>query len=449
MNWKVWLATLALGLGAAIAAAQSGPEKPAVPNHAPPALDPRITQPARITEYDPPPLPEQVTLPLGPVHRIAADAAAVPIGRDHWDRALAAIRGGLAFLRQSQHESGGWLVGAAAAPTDQADRPAPVAVAVTALAIKAIIQADPETPGNGRFRSAVRFVLSARRADGSFDTSSLANYITASVVMGLSALDDREVADELLEAVHWLQVSQWDQGEGLGARQDWYGGAGYGSHGRPDLSNTQTMLDALYDAGISPDEPAMQRALAFISRAQNLQATNKAAWAGNDGGFVYTPANGGESMASEAAGEGRAGELVAAGEPRSLRSYGSMTYAGFKSMLYAGLSPGDVRVRAAYDWIRRHWTFEENPGLGPQGLYYYLHTMARALRVAQQNSVQDVHGTSHNWREELIDSLARRQRPDGSWRNEADRWLEGEPVLATIYSLLALEEALKPVEPSP
>jgi len=123
-----------------------------------------------------------------------------------------------------------------------------------------------------------------------------------------------------------------------------------------------------------------------------------------------------------------------------------MTYAGFKSMLYAGLSPDDIRVRAAFDWIRRHWTFDENPGLGQQGLYYYYHTMARALAVSQQTMVTDIDGVAHNWRQELIDALLARRREDGSWQNSADRWLEGEPVMATIYAVLALEETLKPVE---
>src|SRR5690606_11346077 len=151
----------------------------------------------------------------------------------------------------------------------------------------------------------------------------------------------------LRETVALLEKSQWDQSEGLSAAQDWFGGAGYGGHGRPDLSNTQMFLDALYDAGLSPDEPAFQKALAFVSRTQNLKATIPAEGVCDDGGFIYTGVGGGESMASEAAGEGRNGELIT-GRPRSLRSYGSMTYAGFKSLLYAGLSPDDIRVRAAF-----------------------------------------------------------------------------------------------------
>ena len=39
---------------------------------------------------------------------------------------------------------------------------------------------------------------------------------------------------------------------------------------------------------------------------------------------------------------------------------------------------------------------------------------------------------------ELIAALVKRQKPDGSWVNENNRWLEGEPNLVTGYALLAL-----------
>jgi squalene-hopene/tetraprenyl-beta-curcumene cyclase len=409
-------------------------------------LDARI-DPQRVTEYDPPPLAQPVVLPVPPEFRIATEADRVPVSAGHFAKARKAIDAGLASLRPAQGTTGGWLTEVRIGPTDRPDQPSPIAVAVTALAVKAMVQADPSTVEDVRFQLALRFVRSGRRDDGAFEGGALTNYVTSMVVMALATIDRHDFHDELADASAWLEGNQWDQSEGLSPRQDWFGGAGYGNRGRPDLSNTQTMLDALYEAGMSPDEPAVQRALSFVSRAQNLRATNKAAWAGSDGGFVYTPANGGESMASEAAGEGRSGRAVAAGQPRSLRSYGSMTYAGFKSMLYAGLSPDDVRVRAAFDWVRRHWTFDENPGLGQQGLYYYYHTMARALRAAQQDVIEDIDGNAHNWREELIDALVARQRDDGAWINSADRWLEGEPVMATIFAVLALEEALKPVLP--
>lgn len=407
-------------------------------------LDPRI-DPDKVTELDLPPLPEQVVLPMPPWFRLSERAAEVPIPEDVWNRAMQAIRDGVAYLRTQQDEQGGWLADLQATPTDQPDAPSPIAIAVTALAMKAIAQPGDLRMKDPSVKRAANFIRTAQRRDGSFDGGSLSNYVTSCVITGLTSVNEIQFATEIHRATKWLQVTQWDQGEGVGARQDWFGGSGYGNRGRPDLSNTQMMLDALYDAHMSPDEPAVQRALLFVSRAQNLKATNAAEWAGNDGGFIYTPANGGESMASEAAGEGRWGENIPEGQPRSLRSYGSMTYAGFKSMIYAGLSQNDIRVRAAFDWIRRHWTFEENPGLGQQGLYYYYLTMARTLTIAQQHIITDIEGVDHNWRVELIEALLKRQASDGSWKNEADRWLEGEPVMATTYALLSLEEALKPI----
>ncbi len=408
-------------------------------------LDDRIQQ-ERLTESELPPLQHEVVLPKPPEHRIATDPDDVPISEEHWERANDAIERGLRWLLQSQDESGGWMTGVRTVPTDEPDRPSPIAVAVTALAVKAIVQADPDAlQRDQRVWNALRFIRQTQRDDGSFEGGALTNYVTSSVVMAMASLDDPDFQDNIQDAVRWLQSNQWYQEQGVRPEHDWFGGAGYGGHGRPDMSNTQMMLDALYDAGMSPDEPAFQRALAFLSRAQNLSETNLSEWAGDDGGFIYTPAGGGESMASEAAGEGRRGELIPAGEPRSLRSYGSMTYAGFKSMMYAGLSADDVRVRAAFDWVRRHWTFDENPGMGLQGLFYYFHTMARALNVAQQHVIEDIDGLSRNWREEMIDAIIERQDEGGSWRNEADRWLEGEQVMATVYALLSLEEAIKPV----
>lgn len=406
------------------------------------ALDDRI-DPEKVGKMDPPTLPETITLPLPPTFRIADSPDHLPISEAHWAKAIGAIDRGLAYLREQQDQSGGLLTEVRIGPTDQPDRPSPVAAAVTAMAIKAMVQRDGDAVNSPHCRRALDFVLSARNPDGSFEGGALSNYVTSVVVSALASLDDPSFGAEIIGGTDWLMKSQWHQAQGLAIEDDWFGGAGYGNRGRPDMSNTQMMLDALYDAGISPDEPAFQRAVAFLSRAQNLSETNPAEWAGDDGGFIYTPAGGGESMASEAAGEGRYGELIPEGQPKSFRSYGSMTYAGFKSLLYAGLSPDDIRVRAAFDWIRRHFTFDENPGLGQQGLYYYYHAMARALVVSQQNMIEDGEGETHSWREELIDAIVDRQREDGSWVNEADRWLEGQPVMATVYSVLALEEALK------
>lgn len=81
---------------------------------------------------------------------------------------------------------------------------------------------------------------------------------------------------------------------------------------------------------------------------------------------------------------------------RMSRSYGSMTYAGLKSFIYAGLTKDDPRVKAAWNWINNNWTLDENPGMklnspdvARNGLFYYYHTLTRALKEYGETTVKD------------------------------------------------------------
>src|SRR5439155_23090206 len=99
-------------------------------------------------------------------------------------------------------------------------------------------------------------------------------------------------------AVEFLTQLKWAEGDKKDPSSDFYGGAGYDSKSRPDLSNTQIFHDALKDAGLPPDDPAFKKALIFVSRCQNLKSeTNDQPWAKkiDDGSFNYTPATGGRT----------------------------------------------------------------------------------------------------------------------------------------------------------
>ncbi len=235
--------------------------------------------------------------------------------------------------------------------------------------------------------------------------------------------------DKLIDrAEGFLKGIQWDDGESHDETSNSYGGFGYGSHKRPDLSNTSFAVEALRAAGTDADDEAIKKALLFISRCQNLESehnTTKFAPRNPDNGFYYTCAAGGSSQAGETPNGG-------------LRSYGSMTYAGLKSMIYAGVGPDDPRVDAAMKWIRKHYGVNANPGMGDNGLYYYYHVFAKALDAAGEDQIVDQDGVQHDWRRDLRAELIRRQRSNGSWVNENARWLEGEPGLVTGYALLAL-----------
>jgi squalene-hopene/tetraprenyl-beta-curcumene cyclase len=115
-----------------------------------------------------------------------------------------------------------------------------------------------------------------------------------------------------------------------------------------------------------------------------------------------------------------------------------MTYAGLKSMLYAGVKADDQRVQAALGWLRKHYTFDENPNMGEAGLYYYYHTLAKALDAVGEEKFTDAAGKEHDWKAELTAAIAQRQQADGSWVNATSRWMEGDANLVTAYALLAL-----------
>ena len=381
-------------------------------------------------------------IPFPPCHRIATDPANMAIPEEEAVLFRQAMSQGVKWLLEHQDTNGGWGGGATAKPTTQPDGWAsPAAAAITGLGLKAVAQSGAPTAS---LEPAISRLERATRGDFGFENDPLANYIIAAVASGLASLDDPAYQETIATGVELLRKNQWDGQEGLLIEQDWYGGAGYGNRGRPDLSNTQVMLDALHDAGVSSNDETFQRAVVFLSRCQNRQASNSAEWCGNDGGFVYTAANGGESLASEVAGHGRHGNENLNGTARSLRSYGSMTYAGYKSMLYAGLQSDDPRVGAAMDWLRNNWSTTENPGLGQQGFFYYVYTMSRALYASGLNEITETDGETHDWRLELGQALIARQSKDGYWVNPASRWLEGRKDLATIYAVLALEEILKP-----
>jgi squalene-hopene/tetraprenyl-beta-curcumene cyclase len=276
---------------------------------------------------------------------------------------------------------------------------------------------------------ALKWILDHRQADGGIYVadSKHRNYETALATLAIAeANKNGEYADVLKGTDAFLKGIQWAGEESDTA----YGGAGYGSHSRPDLSNTSFLIDALRSTGTDADSEAIQRALIFVSRTQNLETEHnqtKFASLNPDGGFYYTPAAGGTSQAGETPNGG-------------LRSYASMTYAGLKSMLYAGVGPDDKRVKAALAWISKNYSLEQNPGMGSAGQYYYYHIFAKSLAATGKDVLVDDKGVEHNWREELAAELNSRQQDDGSWINtDNDRWLEGDPNLVTGYALLALD----------
>ena len=111
----------------------------------------------------------------------------------------------------------------------------------------------------------------------------------------------------------------------------------------------------------------------------------------------------------------------------------------------AGPARHDPRVQAAQKWIVENYSVDENPGMPKgkehQGLFYYYLSMGKALRLMGARTLKLPDGTEAEWARDLGDKLVALQRADGSWVNEhEERWLEGDPLLATAYAAVALAE---------
>lgn len=351
------------------------------------------------------------------------------------ERASPAIGRALRFLVSVQGKDGGWKGFTGASDP-----------AITALVTEALARRPEFGPRHEVVKRGVQFVLRYRQPDGGIydPQQGYANYHTSIALMCLSSMEEESLGPVIKAAQSYLKGLQWKEdkrdsaGKSVDASHPFYGGAGYGRERRPDLSNTQMMVEALHASGLPASDPAYRRALTFITRCQMCSSNDQVfARGASDGGFIYTTANGGES---------KAGTDVVNGQP-VLRSYGSMTYAGFKSMLYAKVSRDDPRVTAAWGWIRGHYTLESNPNMpddkAVQGLFYYYHVFAKALAAWGEPAVVDLAGKKHDWRADLCEQLIRRQGVDGSWINTADRWQEDNACLVTAYCLLALDAALR------
>ena len=343
-----------------------------------------------------------------------------PEARAAWENTrLEMTAFGAEYLRRNQEENGGWT-------TEKG-------IGTSVVVLLGLLRAGypMEDPAVER---GLDYVLRAVQADGGIYTPGghIPVYESCLALSCFAYAKSRfgtDRFDAILEnGEAFVRGQQYSEENGTSPDDKAYGGLGYGKKSRPDLSNTQFFVDTLRDLGADFNDEAIQRAVTFVERCQNYPSGDENETAPIDeddaGGFFYT------CMANE----NPAGQETDGG----LRSYGSITYAGLKSLIYAGLTESDPRVEAAVGWIRKNYSTTKNPGLGLRGLYYYYHTMSRTMDVLGGEYFADDAGVSHFWKGELIEVFSRRQRPDGSWVNSNPMWFESDPNLVTGYALIVL-----------
>ncbi len=342
---------------------------------------------------------------------------------------------GLNFLKSKQNaETGQW---GDAEP-----------VAFTGLAISSLLLAPERKQTDAlppEVQKGIAFLMKSVQPDGGIYVKARANYNTSLALTALLLAPSAEREPTLLAARRFIIGQQNDFDEKGKNDNPFDGGVGYGTPkpnnpAHADLSNTHFALEALYyaqslladkgDAGKNEPQLNYGAAIQFIQNCQNRPETNKASWVSTDvkdaGGFIYSP------------GETRGGEVKTKDGRTALRSYGSISYAGMLSFIYAGLDKSDPRVKAVLQWITENYTLDENPGLGAEGLFYYYHTMAKALAITGVDFLKTKDGKVIDWRADLAKKLLNLQQSDGSWANSAGRWMESDTTLTTAYMLMAL-----------
>jgi squalene-hopene/tetraprenyl-beta-curcumene cyclase len=301
---------------------------------------------------------------------------------------------------------------------------------ISGLVVAALLRSG-QSPKEPVIAKALTFLEMSVQKDGGIYDKYLANYTTCVALMAFREANTNGKYDTIIKsASNFVKGLQLDEST-TDLSKLFAGGFAYGKEGgKPDASNTAFAIEAMLAAGVDKNDPAIKRALEFMSKCQNLPGEYnplgfaKKASTDDKGGITYTPDPKDNQYATADGG---------------LRSLGGMTYGGLKSFLYAGVSKDDPRVQAAIGWIRNHYTLEENPGLGQSGLYYYYHVFAKAMEALGENPFADAKGKKHHWKRELFDALAKRQQADGSWRNGTDKTFgEGDPNLATAFAILSL-----------
>ena len=289
---------------------------------------------------------------------------------------------------------------------------------------------------------AVKFILSCVQKDGGVyqklegrPGGGLSNYNTATCMIALHSTHREDLVPYVQKAREFVAASQYT-GDYI-----YQGGLGYDASTKrnyTDLSNSLFGFEAmrltegvedLKDKTEKKTDLDWDAARKFLERLQNNESSDK----GNAGGFPYRPD------------ESKAGSVTNADGKVAFSSYGSMTYAGLLSMIYCKVDRNDPRVRSAFDWSVNHWSLEENPGMGPQGLYFFYHVLTKSLAAYGQDSLPVKDKSAVNWRAELVKKLLALQKTtsDGQvyWVNESGRFMESDKVLCTAYCILGLEIA--------
>ena len=293
---------------------------------------------------------------------------------------------------------------------------------------------------------AIGFVLDHVQPDGSIYGEDLGcgwpTYETALSILALLATRNPVYSDIIEDAVDWLVEAQNDEDKNY-ARYGHpgfkcldpstcpaYGGWNYNLAGvsrrsdgrsylRSDNSNSQFAIMALKAAeaeGYAVPDDVWQKAETWVTQCQYP-----------NGGCTYQ----------------------APGLPNHMHAYGSMTAAAIWELGVMGIPLDDARIQDGLAWLKRFYSYHDNPQEGARWHYYYLWTATRAFLHAGLPGQLNAEPPLEGWYYDFAGYLVEYQQPDGSWHNleELDPPYRPADVLVTEYALLVLLKVTISVTP--
>ncbi len=312
---------------------------------------------------------------------------------------------------------------------------------VVGLAVKAIASSPgaPREANTPALAKAAKYIIGLQQPSGSITLPKIPteNYNTSIAAIALVSLENPAYKTNLENCQKFILACQRDAA--AGAEKE--GGFGYSpENGNPDNSNGAFSLEALKAMGLKEDSPAWKNAVKFMKRSQDNAETNDFTGANNvmkdgdnGGGFIYAPGVADDFGTTVAK---RTGKTVP-------RPYGNMTYNCIKGLIYAKVDKNDPSMQAAYKWVKANYSVTENPGgKGTMGYYYYCLAFSKAFTAMGEKEFELADGKKVNWAKDMAAQLISLQKPDGSWANADETWMENDPVLATSYALDALNNCI-------
>jgi hypothetical protein len=256
---------------------------------------------------------------------------------------------------------------------------------------------------------AFEFLKRNTNADGSLGLSDSVAPDYPNYATGLGVRAAARLKRDASQWIACLRAQQFTEENGWSPGDAPYGAWGMGGErhrppeaGHVDLAMTRYVLEGLAAAGISPADPAMQKALVYVGRCQNP-----------DGGFFFSTVNLDTNKAGDVNGK--------------YRSYGTTTCDGLLAMRAMGVPAADSRITRAKAWLKLNHLEERAPGFDIEparmgwsdGLrFYYAAAITRAMPE--------------------LPVMLPIQRPEGSFANRNNLVKEDDPILATAFAVRVL-----------